>query len=166
MPELQTAAFTNIASINILDPVTPEEIQTLSSAAQLNPAVFAGVKTKGDFYQKLNQARKSAASGGAKEQPATEAPAAQTPAVQVPAPVPAAPSNDKPATVKSAKKQARVTADHLNVGSGASSRAAILTSFPKGTVLDVIGPAKYGWVKIKFNGRTAYVYGQYINMLP
>ncbi|MCM3589812.1 5'-nucleotidase C-terminal domain-containing protein [Brevibacillus borstelensis] len=61
VPKTEDGKYTNVASINIKDPVTKEEIAELSQKAKVNAAAFANVKTKGEFYQKLNQARKTAA---------------------------------------------------------------------------------------------------------
>ncbi|MEJ8546931.1 bifunctional metallophosphatase/5'-nucleotidase [Brevibacillus borstelensis] len=61
VPKTEDGKYTNVASINIKDPVTKEEIAELSQKAKVNASAFANVKTKGEFYQKLNQARKAAA---------------------------------------------------------------------------------------------------------
>ncbi|MNC52699.1 putative endopeptidase p60 precursor [compost metagenome] len=62
-------------------------------------------------------------------------------------------------------KQAKVTAAYLNVRAGASSQAKIVTAVPKGTILEVISTEKYGWLKVKLDGRVVYVYGKYVSML-
>lgn len=158
VPTTEDGKYTNIASINVLDPVTQSEIADLSAKAEVDAAQFAGVKSKGEFYQKLNQARKAAV------QPKPQ-PAAPTPVQPSPAPAPS-PQPNKPGTVKDTKRtQARVTAAYLNIRAGASSKSRILTAVPRGTVLNVIGTDKYGWIKISYNGRTAFVYGKYVTLL-
>ncbi|WP_249902090.1 5'-nucleotidase C-terminal domain-containing protein [Paenibacillus sp. PK3_47] len=161
VPTTEDGKYTNIASINVLDPVTADEIGDLSVKAKVDAAQFAGVKTKGDFYQQLNQARQAATVPKPEPKPVTPAP------VQ-PAPAPS-PQRSKPGTgtVKDTKNaQAKVTAAYLNIRSGASSKSRIITAVPRGTVLTVLGTDKYGWVKISYNGRTAFVYGKYVTLLP
>ncbi|MBB6019568.1 2',3'-cyclic-nucleotide 2'-phosphodiesterase/3'-nucleotidase [Paenibacillus sp. JGP012] len=186
VPTTEDGKYTNIASINILDAVTADEIEALSSKAGVDAAQFKGVKSKGAFYQQLNKARKVAAgkhgedSEGGKNEAAAPAPEKPgTPAKPKPAPTPGTskpdgtqpgkPStstgNSKPAPTASSK-QARVTAAYLNVRAGASSKAKVITSVPKGTMLEVISTDHaYGWVKVKVDGRAAYVYGKYVTML-
>jgi 2',3'-cyclic-nucleotide 2'-phosphodiesterase / 3'-nucleotidase len=53
VPKTEDGKYTNIASINVLDPVTQEEINELSAKANLDPSEFVGVKTKGEFYSLL-----------------------------------------------------------------------------------------------------------------
>ncbi|WP_426333766.1 5'-nucleotidase C-terminal domain-containing protein [Paenibacillus silvae] len=186
VPTTEDGKYTNIASINILDAVTADEIEALSSKAGVDAALFKGVKTKGAFYQQLNKARKAEAgkpgegSEGGKDEAAAPAPEKPvTPSKPKPAPTPGTakpdgtqpgkPStstgNSKPAPSVTGK-QARVTAAYLNVRAGASSNAKVITSVPKGTILEVISTDHaYGWVKVKVDGRTAYVYGKYVTML-
>lgn len=61
VPKTEDGKYTNIASINVKDAVTKEEIAALSEKAKVDVAKFANVKTKGEFYKQLNQARKAAA---------------------------------------------------------------------------------------------------------
>ncbi|GAB1530573.1 5'-nucleotidase C-terminal domain-containing protein [Brevibacillus formosus] len=64
VPKTADGKYTNIASINIKDAVTKEEITELSAKAKINAAKFATVKTKGEFYHQLNEARKAAEKSG------------------------------------------------------------------------------------------------------
>ena len=50
--------YTNIAAINLLDPVTAEEITTLCTKTSVNPGEFSSAMSKGEFYIKLNNLRK------------------------------------------------------------------------------------------------------------
>lgn len=61
VPKTEDGKYTNIASINIKDAVTKEEIAELSAKAKVDAGKFANVKTKGEFYRLLNQAVKAAA---------------------------------------------------------------------------------------------------------
>ncbi|WP_429842562.1 bifunctional metallophosphatase/5'-nucleotidase [Brevibacillus sp. FIR094] len=60
VPKTADGKYTNIASINIKDAVTKEEITELSAKAKIDAAKFATLKTKGEFYHQLNEARKAA----------------------------------------------------------------------------------------------------------
>ncbi|MFD2088521.1 bifunctional metallophosphatase/5'-nucleotidase [Brevibacillus brevis] len=64
VPKTADGKYTNIASINIKDAVTKEEITELSAKAKVDAAKFSSVKTKGEFYQQLNEARKAAEKSG------------------------------------------------------------------------------------------------------
>ncbi|WP_397330618.1 5'-nucleotidase C-terminal domain-containing protein [Paenibacillus polymyxa] len=171
VPTTEDGKYTNIASINILDAVTQEEIDALSAKAGVSTSQFAGVKTKGAFYQQLNKARKTAAGGdGGTTTPKPEKPT--TPTVPKPTPTPGTSKPGKPSTPNTGKpgsvnkgKQAKVTAAYLNVRAGASSKAKVIAAVPKGTVLEVISTDKYGWVKVKLDGRVAFVYGKYVSVL-
>ncbi|EJL25646.1 bifunctional UDP-sugar hydrolase/5'-nucleotidase [Brevibacillus sp. BC25] len=59
VPKTADGKYTNIASINIKDAVTKEEITELSAKAKVDAAKFATIKTKGEFYHQLNEARKA-----------------------------------------------------------------------------------------------------------
>ncbi|MFA4133661.1 5'-nucleotidase C-terminal domain-containing protein [Brevibacillus sp. BD137] len=64
VPKTADGKYTNIASINIKDVVTKEEITELSAKVKINAAKFSTFKTKGEFYHKLNEARKAAEKSG------------------------------------------------------------------------------------------------------
>ncbi|MGK5509710.1 bifunctional metallophosphatase/5'-nucleotidase [Brevibacillus formosus] len=64
VPKTADGKYTNIASINIKDAVTKEEITELSAKAKINAAKFSTVKIKGEFYRQLNEARKAAEKSG------------------------------------------------------------------------------------------------------
>ncbi|QWH32193.1 5'-nucleotidase (plasmid) [Bacillus mycoides] len=55
IPKTEGGKYTNIASINTKDSITKEEIVALSQKANINPNQFNHVKTKGEFYKKLNK---------------------------------------------------------------------------------------------------------------
>ena len=61
IPKTEDGKFTNIRSINILEPVTKEEIISLSEKANVDLNLFSNMKNKGEFYKKLNQATKGTA---------------------------------------------------------------------------------------------------------
>jgi 2',3'-cyclic-nucleotide 2'-phosphodiesterase/3'-nucleotidase len=177
VPMTEDGKYTNIASINILDPVKAEDVTKLAEKAGVDAALLSDVKTTGELYHKLNEAVKAAAKPEVTEPAPAEKP--ETPAkpeVEKPSTVPAekpAPTEPtkpvkpvKPAPTAPVVKQAKITADYLNVRTGASSKAKVLASAPKGTVLEVTGTAPYGWVKVVYEGKTAFVYGKYVTMLP
>ncbi|WP_213651882.1 5'-nucleotidase C-terminal domain-containing protein [Paenibacillus sp. J23TS9] len=180
VPTTEDGKYTNIASINILDPVKAEDVTKLAEKAGVDAALLSDVKTTGELYHKLNEAVKAAAKPEVTEPAPAEKP--ETPAkpeVEKPSTVPAekpAPTEStkpvkpvkpvKPAPTAPAVKQAKITADYLNVRTGASSKAKVLASAPKGTVLEVTGTAPYGWVKVVYEGKTAFVYGKYVTLLP
>ena len=59
--------------------------------------------------------------------------------------------------------KATVTADSLNVRSGAGTSYSVITKLSKGTVVDVIESASNGWKKIKTSGgTTGWVSGDYL----
>ena len=59
--------------------------------------------------------------------------------------------------------KATVTADSLNVRSGAGTSYSVITKLPKGTVVDVLESASNGWKKIKTsNGTIGWVSGSYL----
>lgn len=153
VPTTEDGKYTNIAAINIVDAVNAQEIAALSAKAGLDPAQFKGLNTKGEFYRKLNAARKAAANGGA-----------ATPSTPT-APTPAKPEAPTPDTEAGSRvKPGKVTAEHLNVRLWPSSRSKIIKAVPKGTVLDVLSADSHGWLKVKLDGRIAYVYGKYVSV--
>ena|GEM_PF-260377 len=129
VPATDDGKYTNVASINVRDAVSADEIAQLSVKAGVSKALFEGLKTKGEFYQSLNKARKDAASPAPTNPPvvpsvsptpspvnpatpaptATAAPSPATPtptAAATPAPTPAAtaaPAPKPPLAVKPGK---------------------------------------------------------------
>jgi 2',3'-cyclic-nucleotide 2'-phosphodiesterase / 3'-nucleotidase len=53
IPKTADGKYTNVASINVSDPVTQEEINELSTIANVDPTQFVNLKTKGEFYSLL-----------------------------------------------------------------------------------------------------------------
>lgn len=167
VPTTEDGKYTNIASINILDPVKAEDVTKLAEKAGVDAALLSDVKTTGELYHKLNEAVKAAKPEVTEPAPAEKPETPAKPEVEKPAPAkptkPVTPA--KPAPTASDLKQAKITADYLNIRTGASSKAKVLASAPKGTVLEVAGTAPYGWVKVVYQGKTAFVYGKYVTML-
>ncbi|MFK4434651.1 hypothetical protein ABH962_006082, partial [Bacillus sp. RC54] len=58
IPKTEDGKYTNIASINIKDSITKEEIVALSQKANINSIQFKHIKTKGEFYKKLSKSVK------------------------------------------------------------------------------------------------------------
>lgn len=58
VPKTEDGKYTNIASINIKEPISNEEINSLANKAGANPSLFKEVENKGQFYKLLNSYRK------------------------------------------------------------------------------------------------------------
>lgn len=160
VPSTADGKYTNIASINILDSVSADEISELSQKAKVSKSLFTEVSTKGEFYQQLNRARKT--DTDVPEEPVTGKPVEEE---ELPTKNEPSVKPDKE-TVVTPVKQAKVTAYFLNVRTKPSSKAKIYSAVPKGTILEVLDKAnKYGWIKIRFEGHEAYVYGEYVTIL-
>ncbi|WP_442604382.1 5'-nucleotidase C-terminal domain-containing protein [Paenibacillus sp. KN14-4R] len=142
VPKTDDGKYTNIASINITDAVTKEEVTELTQKAKVTLNQSTDVKTKGQFYHELNAALKAAPPVVTEEKKPTEVTTPPVKPVEV----------EKPAAVQ----QATVTAYSLNVRAGASYDAKIYAAVPQGTVLEVLGYEK-GWVKVSYQGKPAYV---------
>ncbi|MBH9788197.1 2,' 3'-cyclic nucleotide 2'-phosphodiesterase, partial [Clostridioides difficile] len=56
IPTTEDGKYTNIASINVKALITEEEIKMLATKAKVDASQFTGVKTSGEFYQKLVKA--------------------------------------------------------------------------------------------------------------
>ena len=160
VPTTDDGKYTNIASINILDPIVDSEVAELSKKANVSSALFKGLTTKGEFYQKLNQARKTTEVVVEEEQPKP------SPTVEQPSPTVKEPTTAVKEPVVTKVKQAEVTAYFLNVRANAYSTSKVYKAIPKGSILEVLNIEKYGWVKVRFEGKDAYVYSKYLNMLP
>ena len=57
---------------------------------------------------------------------------------------------------------AEVTASRLNVRTGPSTGYRVLGSVARGTTLETLGPKSGSWVKVRYNGRDAWVHGGYL----
>lgn len=53
VPKTADGKYTNVAAINVSDPITQEEVNELSVKANVAPSEFVGLKTKGEFYSLL-----------------------------------------------------------------------------------------------------------------
>src|SRR6478735_4064376 len=51
----------------------------------------------------------------------------------------------------------------VNIRSGASTSTKIVGGLVRGQRINVTGTASAGWVKVRFNRKTAYVYAAYLN---
>lgn len=51
----------------------------------------------------------------------------------------------------------------VNIRSGPSTNAKIIGGLVRGQRIGVTGTASSGWVKVRFNRRTAYMFGKYVN---
>ncbi|MDD2957378.1 MAG: SH3 domain-containing protein [Lachnospiraceae bacterium] len=51
----------------------------------------------------------------------------------------------------------------VNVRTGYSSEGGILGTLSKGTSIEITGTTSNGWIRVKYNGGTGYVYGDYLS---
>lgn len=66
-------------------------------------------------------------------------------------------------TVADAQKTMYVSADKLNVRASWSSVSTLLGTLAKGAAVTVTGTCSNGWIRISYNGGTAYVSGDYVS---
>ncbi|MBP2024023.1 cell wall-associated NlpC family hydrolase [Clostridium punense] len=67
-------------------------------------------------------------------------------------------------TIKNtSNKTGTITADSLNIRSGAGTSFSILGSLKSGAKIDIIDSAN-GWFQISYNGATGYVSGEYVTL--
>lgn len=59
LPSSNDGIYTNIAPINVFDKVSKEEVEEISKKFNLNIDIFQGLEKKGEFYNRLNNMRKS-----------------------------------------------------------------------------------------------------------
>ncbi|WP_231688045.1 SH3 domain-containing protein [Bacillus sp. FJAT-18017] len=64
----------------------------------------------------------------------------------------------------SVKSTYRVTATALNVRTGPSTKYARIGLLKNGAAVNVVKKESNGWYKINYNGKTAYVSGQYVSV--
>lgn len=167
VPTTEDGKYTNIASINGKDAITKQEINALSTKANVDPAQFAKVKTTGEFYLALVEALNKPAIPNNEEKPATPAVPTDKPAKpEVSKDKPAKPATpnktDKP--VKPAALKGKVKAYQLNVRSKAANSGKVLGAISKNKEIEILGKEK-GWYVISYKGKKGYVYSRYINLL-
>lgn len=150
VPTTEDGKYTNIASINVKDPITQQEIKVLSTKANVDPVPFSKVNTTGDFYIALVKALSKPDAPKDKDKP-TKPAKPETPK-----------KNDKP--VKAATPKGKVTAYHLNVRSKAANSGKVLGTIAKNKEMEILGSEK-GWYVISYKGKKGYVYSRYIDLL-
>lgn len=67
----------------------------------------------------------------------------------------------KPVTIAPTSEQAKVTAEELNVPSGAGTNYSVLGTLKQGAVVGVTGIANNGWYQIKYGNNVGYISGEY-----
>ncbi|WP_293928758.1 5'-nucleotidase C-terminal domain-containing protein [Metasolibacillus sp.] len=154
VPTSEDGKYTNIASINIKDAITAEEIATLATKAGVDADQFKNVKTTGEFYQQLVKAMNAPTAEPEKE--------AEKP-VEKPAPEKQQPEKSKPTVTQPKSTKGIVTAYHLNVRSNPSNTGKVYGTIAKNTEITILGNEK-GWYKISYKGKTAYVYSKYVKV--
>lgn len=60
----------------------------------------------------------------------------------------------------------RITNDNINVRSGPSTESERLGSAYSSYTYEYLGNADEGWVKIMYDGKEAYVFGEYVEIVP
>lgn len=144
VPKTSDGKYTNIASINIKDAITIDEINELCKKANIAPEKFTAGISKGEFYHNLNAILNP------------------EPVVVKPVPVVVKPT-PAPAKEKVSKTYAVVTSYALNVRSGASAKFKVIGCVNKGEKLEVLGSTNK-WIKISYKGKIGYVYSSYVKL--
>ena len=156
VPATEDGKYTNVASINVKDAITPQVIKELSAKANVDSAQFTKVKTTGEFYLALDKALKKSEAPKDKDRPAKpEAPKDKDKPAKPETPK----NNAKPATPKG-----KVTAYHLNVRSQAANSGKVLGTIAKNQEIKGLGQEK-GWYVISYKGKKGYVYSRYMDLL-
>ncbi|MBE1553364.1 5'-nucleotidase C-terminal domain-containing protein [Sporosarcina limicola] len=182
IPATEDGKFTNIASINVNDTVTKQEINALSLKAKVSESLFSEVKTTGEFYQKLSQVLTNPVpeDDKGKDKPVEPVkpiepvgPVKPAPDEVKPAPSKPEPGKDKPVLVKPSKStpdkikpvtvKGEVTAHHLNVRFHPANGGKVYGTVPMHTELTILGVEK-GFYKISYNGKIAYVSSRYVKV--
>lgn len=153
IPTTEDGKYTNIASINVKDAITKEEIKELAAKANIDASQFAGVKTTGEFYQKLVKAMNNPKPDQEKDKPG-EKPAN---------PSKPAPDKSKPVVTQPETPKGIVTAYHLNVRSKPSNSGKVIGTISKNTEITILGEVQ-GWYKISYQDKTGYVYSKYVKI--
>ena len=156
VPTTKDGKYTNVASINVNDVVTSEEIKALAMKAKVSDSQFSKVKTTGELYQQLAQALKSPASDGndGKEKPVTPS---------KPTPDKTKPEVTKPIITKPVVSKGNVTAYSLYVRTHPANNGKIVGAVSKNSELTILGKEK-GWYKVTYKGKTAYVSSKYVKL--
>ncbi len=141
IPTSEDGKYTNIASINIKDAITKEEIEALAAKAEVDASQFAKVKTTGEFYQKLVKVLN--APKDKEEKPA--------------------PDTSKPIVTQPQLPKGIVTASHLNVRSKPSNAGKVYGTLAQNTEITILGEEQ-GWYKISYKDKTGYVYSRYVKI--
>ncbi len=155
IPTTEDGKYTNVASINVKDAITKEEIAELAAKANVKESQFSGVKTTGEFYQKLVKAINHPK---VEEDKVTDKP------VEKPTnPSKPAPDKSKPPVTKPQSTKGIVTAHHLNVRSKPSNVGKVYGTISKNTEITILGEEQ-GWYKISYKEKTGYVYSRYVKV--
>ncbi|MEK5233113.1 5'-nucleotidase C-terminal domain-containing protein [Lysinibacillus sp. FSL K6-0232] len=141
IPTSEDGKYTNIASINVKDAITKEEIEALAAKAEVGASQFAKVKTTGEFYQKLVKVLNTPKDK--EEKPA--------------------PDKSKPVVTQPELPKGIVTAYHLNVRSKPSNAGKVYGTLAKNTEITILGKEQ-GWYKISYKNKTGYVYSRYVKI--
>ncbi|MEA0564494.1 5'-nucleotidase C-terminal domain-containing protein [Lysinibacillus irui] len=153
IPTTEDGKYTNIASINVKDVITKEEIKELATKANVDASQFAGVKTTGEFYQKLVKAMNNPKAEQGQDKPGEKPEDPSKPA----------PDKSKPVVTQPESPKGIVTAYHLNVRSKPSNSGKVMGTISKNTEIAILGEVQ-GWYKIAYQDKTGYVYSKYVKI--
>ncbi|WP_042476392.1 5'-nucleotidase C-terminal domain-containing protein [Bacillus ndiopicus] len=166
IPTSEDGKYTNIASINVKDSITQQEIEQLAAKASVDASQFVGVKTTGEFYQQLVNVLNAPEAGQGTEEEAekpVEKPVEKPANPSKPTPEKPQPEKSKPTVTQPKSTKGVVTAYHLNVRSKPSSAAKVYGTISKNTEITILGKEN-GWYKISYKGKTGYVYSKYVKV--
>nr|WP_139133767.1 5'-nucleotidase C-terminal domain-containing protein [Lysinibacillus fusiformis] len=156
IPATEDGKYTNVASINVKDAITKEEIAELAAKANVKESQFSGVKTTGEFYQKLVKAINHPKAEGDK---VTDKPGEKPTNPGKPETDKSKPSVNQPQPTKGI-----VTTYHLNVRSKPSNAGKVYGTISKNTEITILGEEQ-GWYKISYKEKTGYVYSRYVKVI-
>jgi len=146
VPTTKDGKYTNVASINVNDAVTSDEIKVLTVRAKVSNSQFSKVKTTGELYKQLSQTLNSPESDGneGKDKPVI-------------------PSKTKPEVTKPLVSKGKVTAYSLYVRSHPANNGKIVGAVSKNSEMMILGKEK-GWYKVTYKGKTAYVSSKHVKL--
>ncbi|GLC88893.1 5'-nucleotidase C-terminal domain-containing protein [Lysinibacillus piscis] len=140
VPTTEDGKYTNIASINVKDAITKEEIEKLATKANVEASQFAEAKTTGEFYQQLVKVLNTPE---AEQEQETEKP--------------------KSTGIHFELSKGIVTANSVNVRSTSSNEGQLYGTLSKNTEITILGFQK-GWYKISYKGKFGYIHSNYVNI--
>lgn len=165
IPTTKDGKYTNVASINVKTSLTKEEVEALSTKAEVESKQFADLKTTGEFYEKLSELlNKPDTPEVEEEDDATEVPS-EPAKPSKPAEKPDKPASkpDTPAVPDSKASVGIVSTHSLYVRAQPANSGKIVGAVSKNTEVTILGNVK-GWYQIEYKGKKGYVYSRYVKV--